>query len=88
MSVREMIGRLTEAKTKLAQARQTGAAVAKAVADAREPVDRALDGTPDRNLGDDIARQAEAISTEVAGIDGLIKGVDAAIQRAQGIGRR
>jgi len=88
MSVREIVGRLTEAKNKLAQAKGAGTAVAKAVSEAKVPVDSALDGTPDRNLGDDIAKQAEAISAEVAGIDGLIRGIDNAIQRAQGIGRR
>ena len=86
MSVREIVGRLTDAKNRLAQARNAGTAVARAVQEAKGPVDKALDGVQDKGLGDDIARHAEAISTEVSGIDGLIRGVDSAIQRAQGIG--
>jgi len=86
MSVREIVGRLTEAKTKLGQAKAAGAAVATAVSEAKAPVDAALDGVPDKNLGDDIAQHAQAITTDVAGIDGLVKGIDTAIQRAQGIG--
>jgi len=86
MSVREIVGRLTDAKNKLTQAKAAGTAVAMTVSEAKAPVDNALDGVQDKSLGDDIAKHAQAISAEIAGIDGLLKGIDTTIQRAQGIG--
>lgn len=56
------------------------------MSEAKAPVDAALDGVPDKTLGDDIARHAQAITADLAGIEGLLKGIDTAIQRAQGIG--
>jgi hypothetical protein len=86
MSVRELVGQLTEAKTTLTQAKAAGNGVEKAVTEARTTVDSALDGVQDKTLGDGITQHAQGIAAEIAGIDGLITAIDTAVQRARGIG--
>lgn len=88
MSVRQMIAQLTEAKNQLQRAKAAGAAVATTVLEARAAIDTALDGVQDKTLGDDITKHADAFTTELAGIDGLTRGIENTIQRTQGIGGR
>jgi hypothetical protein len=88
MSVRQMIAQLTEAKSQLQQAKATGGAVATSVSAAKGPAAAALDGVQDKTLAEDIDKHARDLTTEINGIDALIKSIDGTIQRAQGIGAR
>jgi hypothetical protein len=88
MSVREIIGRLTDAKRQLGQARTIGVQAAGTVAEAKAAVDSVLDSVQNKGLSDAIAVKAKAITDEFAGLEAQCKSLDAAIQRVQQIGSR
>jgi|RhiMetdeSRZDD1v2_1073273.scaffolds.fasta_scaffold477635_4 NAD(P)-dependent dehydrogenase (short-subunit alcohol dehydrogenase family) len=86
MSVREIVGRLMEAKNQLGQARTIGVQSAATLAEARAAVDAVLDAVQDKTLSNAIAAKAKAIEDEFNGIEVLFREIDLTIQRTQAIG--
>jgi hypothetical protein len=87
MSVREIIGRLTEAKSKLTSAQQAAANAATQIGQAEESVKRALDGAQAEALVTQIEANKQKILDGMKGLESLKGELDKAIQRAQAIGR-
>ncbi len=87
MSVREVIGRLTDAKTQLAQVKLLTRQLTADMTEARSLVDTVLDDAQGRAFSAAIAARSKAIQDELEGTDALVAGIDATIQRVQGIGR-
>jgi len=87
MSVREIIGRLTEAKAKLSAAQQAAGNAATQIGQAEESVKRALDGAAANALVTQIEVHKQAILDGMKSIEPLKAEIDKAIQQAQAIGR-
>jgi F0F1-type ATP synthase membrane subunit b/b' len=86
MSVREIVGRLTDAKAQLAQVRLLTGQLTANMTEARSLLDTVLDDAQSRALSTAIAAQGKAIQDELQGTDALTAGIDATIRRVQGIG--
>jgi F0F1-type ATP synthase membrane subunit b/b' len=86
MSVREIIGRLTEAKSKLTSAQQAAANAATQIGQAEESVKRVLDGAQANALVTQIEIHKQKILDGMKGIEPLKAEIDKAITRAQAIG--
>jgi hypothetical protein len=88
MSIREVIARLSEAKSQLVRVKALGDQSASAVSEAARTVNSALDDIQDKDLTNALTKKAKEIADQFNGVMNLITQIDTAIQRAQGIGRR
>lgn len=88
MSTREVVGRLTDAKSKLQTIKVLGDQSAKAITEAANAVNRALDDVQDKGLGTALSVKAKEVGDEFDGVMSLSRGIDAAIAKVRNIGRR
>jgi hypothetical protein len=86
VSVREVVGRLTDAKHQIVRLKAVGDASGATVAEAAALVDRVLDGVSDKKLPDAITVQGKAVADEFAGALALTVAIDEAIRKYQAIG--
>jgi hypothetical protein len=86
MSVREIVGRLTDAKNQIIQVKSIGDHSAATVAEAAHLVNRVLDGVQDKTLGTAIAEQSKAVADEFTQVLGLAPRIDDAIRKHRAIG--
>src|SRR4051794_32184675 len=86
VSVRDVVGRLADAKHQIVRIKSVGDSAAGTVAEAGALVNRVLDGVQDSKLADAITVQAKAVTDEFAGVLGLNAAIDDAIRRYQAIG--
>jgi hypothetical protein len=87
VSIREIVGRLIDAKTHVIQAKAIGDQTVARISEATHLVDRVLDDVQDKGLSGALTGKARDMASEFDGVMGLTRGIDTAIQRAQGIGR-
>jgi bacterioferritin-associated ferredoxin len=86
MSIREITGRLTDAKNQVTQATAAGGQCAKTIAEAASLVRKVLDGVEDKTLADGIAERSKAVGDEFTAVASVNAGIDKAIRNYQAIG--
>lgn len=86
MSIRELTGRLNDAKRQVAQASTVGGHSAATANEAAELVRTVLDGVQDKTLADAISGQAEAVGKQFTSAVSVSAGIDRTIRNLQAVG--
>ena len=86
MSIRELTGRLTDAKRQVAQASTVGGHCATTATEAAELVRTVLDGVQDKTLADAILGQSHAVAQQFSGAVSVSVGIDRTIRNLQAVG--